>query len=404
MLGIENKTIEFFKKHLKSDGGVETFIEHLMQVGQQNVHTPFELCREIVGKLKENTDISSGKIAVLFNVEFLQALTADFGVDPKNIVMLADDEVELEFCKLQYGMKIGTNLFKISIAKTGVCKMKFDCVIMNPPYQSKSDANNRKTQAIWDKFITMAFDICKDNGYVACVNPSGWRNFNGQFKEVGGLLKSKQVEYLDINDINKGLMVFGVQTSFDWWIAKNCNNNTQTTVKDQERKTVKTSLRNMPFIPNGMIEKIVSLIAKNGEEKCNIMKLNDYHTQKINRMQELQDSEFKYPCIYSITKGDKINLWYANAKVNNHFIPKVIWSNGSATSAIVDKNGKYGLTQFAYAITDDKDNLEGLAKALNSEEFEKINKMCNFTGTPGNPFASHNVFALFRKNFWKDFV
>ena len=34
------------------------------------------------------------------------------------------------------------------------------------------------------------------------------------------------------------------------------------------------------------------------------------------------------------------------------FVPKVIWSNGEGTYPILDTKGEFGLTQFAYGITD----------------------------------------------------
>jgi hypothetical protein len=113
-----NEVATFFREHLKTSGGVEAFIKHLMQKGQQNIHTPFSLCKEIIEKLKEYTDISAKKIAVLFNVEFLHVLVSDFGMNPADVYMFADDDVEYEFCRLQYGMKPGVNLFQIDIAKT----------------------------------------------------------------------------------------------------------------------------------------------------------------------------------------------------------------------------------------------------------------------------------------------
>ena len=192
---MSQEDINFFRKHLKTSGGVETFIKHLMQVGQQNVHTPFDLCQEIISKLQEFASLADKKIAVLFNTEFLHVLIDTFGVNLDNITMFADDPVEFEFCKLQYKMKPGINLFQIDIPKTieeeglrtreGNCVMKFDVLVMNPPYQAPCDKEvfEEKTQkqqkgsraSLWDKFVKLSFDIVKDNGFVCAVHPSLWR-------------------------------------------------------------------------------------------------------------------------------------------------------------------------------------------------------------------------------------
>ena len=112
------KAVQFIRQYIKKEGGIESFIKHMMQRGQQNVHTPFSLCREIIEKLKDYTILDGKKIAILFNIEFLHVLVNDFGVKTDDIVMFADDDVEVEFCRLQYGMRPKINLFRLD-AKIG---------------------------------------------------------------------------------------------------------------------------------------------------------------------------------------------------------------------------------------------------------------------------------------------
>lgn len=167
----------FFKNHLKTDGGVERFIKELMQKGGQNVHTPFNLCREMIGKLSESVDLTDKKIAVLFNIEFLHVLINDFGINPENICMFADDIIEYEFCRLKYKLTPDVNLFLLD--KEGLYKtkelinMKFDVVLMNPPYHVPDGGHSRSSKSIYHQFIEYAVDKIQPN-HLLCVCPSRW--------------------------------------------------------------------------------------------------------------------------------------------------------------------------------------------------------------------------------------
>jgi hypothetical protein len=125
-----------------------------------------------------------------------------------------------------------------------------------------------------------------------------------------------------------------------------------------------------------------------------------YGTDKNNMMKD-KSNEFKYPCVYTITKGEKINLQWSDTNKNGHFnLPKVIWSNGSATSPIVDEIGEYGLTQFSYAIIDDVENLNDIKKALSNPYF--IRHIMLFKKLAD--IYNYKVISTFRKDFWKEFV
>ena len=61
---------------------------------------------------------------------------------------------------------------------------------------------------------------------------------------------------------------------------------------------------------------------------------------------------------------------------------------------------EYGLTQYAYAIADDPENLENIAKALASEKMKKL-MSCNLFK---NGIYEEKIIKMFKKDFWKDFV
>ena len=63
--------------------------------------------------------------------------------------------------------------------------------------------------------------------------------------------------------------------------------------------------------------------------------------------------------------------------------------------------GKYGLTQFSYAIADKPENLKKIKEAMDSARFIKL---MNYTVFGQNHKYNYKVIALFKKDFWKYFL
>jgi hypothetical protein len=279
--------------------------------------------------------------------------------------------------------------------------MKFDVIVGNPPYQKQVGPN--KSEPLWNKFVEKAFEHLKEGGYLSLVHPSGWRNISGKFENAKKLLLSKNIQYLEMHNENDGVKIFGVRTTYDWYLIKNieCKNN-KTKIKSQNGNIKKVNLNKLPFIPNGMFSEIEKLIAKNGEERCEVINDSSYHTQRLNLINKEKTSIFKYPCVYTTEGNGTINCWYSNTNENGHFgIPKVFWSNGAATSTHIDNNGEYGLTQFAYAIVDKKKNLKNIKKAMETKKFIEIMKYSTMGLIHKYYYKS---IATFKKDFWKYFV
>jgi hypothetical protein len=280
-----------------------------------------------------------------------------------------------------------------------ILNMKFDVIIGNPPYQLKVGPG--KTEPIWNKFVENSFKYLKDDGYLSFIHPTGWRSPAGKFKNIQTLLKSKKIIHLSVNDFDEGNRIFGVGTAFDWYIIKNESGDCVTKLIDSNKISHNIDLSTWEFIPNAQFDKFQKLVAKEGEERIKVLySRSAYGTDKPNISFEKTNS-FVYPCVYTITKKDGINLVYSNLNSDEHFgVPKVIWTNGLGTYPIVDILGEYGLTQFAYAIEDTPNNLQNIKTALNSEEFLNLMKYIKFT----NNKYDYKVISTFRKDFWKEFV
>lgn len=278
--------------------------------------------------------------------------------------------------------------------------MKFDVVLGNYPYERPVGPS--KTEPIWHLFAEKVFKLLKEGGYLSVIHPSAWRNAKSQFDNIKELYLSKKIISLNLNDFNKGREVFGAGTNFDIITLINTpfENGFETKIIDDKDEEYFMQLKDIQFIPNSNFEKILSLVANNNSERVNLLfDRSSYGNDKSNMSSE-KDDDFKYPCVYTITKKDGINIRYSNEDKGHFGIPKVIWSNGLGTYPIIDKDGEYGVMNFGAAIIDDVENLDNIKKALESESFLNLMKSIKFK----NDIYDYRVISTFRKDFWKEFI
>lgn len=280
-------------------------------------------------------------------------------------------------------------------------KRKFDLVVGNPPYQRQVASKN--TEPIWHLFVEKSLSLLNKDAYMVLVHPSGWRDVHGRFEKTKELIMSKTILYLNMNDYKEGLKVFNCGTNFDYYVIQNNNQYRNTEINDIDGKTHIINLKTWKFIPSGKLNIYKKLIAKPNEPKCHVLYDTTYHTQKQNKelMSKEKIEKFKYPCVYSITIKDGIKCFYSSENKGHFGIPKVIWSNGGGTYPIVDNKGQYGMTEFAYAIIDEKKNLKNIEKALNNKSFLELMKYVKIT--QDNKY-NRKVISLFKKDWYKQFL
>ena len=210
------------------------------------------------------------------------------------------------------------------------------------------------------------------------------------------------MQYLEIHSQEEGVETFGAETRYDFYCLKNSMSTNKTTIKGQDGSVTKINISKMEFIPNGMFGLVQKLMAKEGEEKVEILyDRTIYGTDKTNMSKELIE-EFKFPCTYTVMK-EVTKFWYSNTNEKGHFgIPKLIWGNGRIKSvgSQIDKNGEYGLTQFTYAIVDDANVLDEIQQAFDSKKFRDLMQICSVSDMSIN----RKAIATFRKDFWKEFL
>jgi len=278
--------------------------------------------------------------------------------------------------------------------------MKFDVIVGNPPFSKTVGPN--KTEAIWNKFVENSIELLSNGGYLGLIHPNSWRQFDGGFSNIKELLTRYELLYLETHDYEDGFKLFGVRTSYDWYILrKNVIAENNTTIQFKDKLYVGIDVNKLPFIPTGDFDILLKILPNTDDEMVNVLYSSSDYEIRYKHMNKQKTNQFIYPCVYSITKGTGINLYYSSTKENGHFgIPKVIWSNGKATYPILDIDGKYGLTQFSYAIIDNPENLENIQRVLNSEKF--IQFMSNVKLNDGK--YDRRVISTFKKDFWKEFI
>jgi len=373
------------------------------------VFTPIELVCKILDKIPEEVwrnpnatflDPCMGKGTFL--LEIVRRLVYIYGYtedDAKSRVYGYDIRVKY----INHLIRRGLKNVRHKDFLNEIIEMEFDVVLGNPPYQVKVGPN--KTESLWNKFVKKSFQVCKENGYVSLIHPNGWRNIDGKYKDVQQLIKEKNLKYLSINSVEIGQQMFNATTPFDWYVIQNTTNQRNSIIKFQDEIVKEIDISQLEIIPNFLFDEVMDLIAKDDEEKVDIIfSFSDYETRK-KYISKTQSEEFQYPCVYSVLSDGSANFMYSSTNQKGHFgIPKLILGNGTNPTCLLDPNGEFGLTQFAFGIVDTIENLHQIESVLKSEKFQKINKSTKYVATAGNPLVYYKIVSSFRKDFWKEFI
>ena len=275
----------------------------------------------------------------------------------------------------------------------------FDAFIGNPPYQNFNGGSNC---TLWDKFVSQSLENLHPNAYICLVHPSGWRDVSGKFKKLQRQMFKKNMLYLEIHNEADGIKIFNCNTRYDWYVIKNNNNYTTTEIKFDDCKTLNINIRELEFIPNGNYNLVKKLLAKKEDEKCEVLYSSSFYETRKEFMSKDESNEYKYPCVYTINSRNEIKHRYSSKNRGHIGSKKLMFSNGriKTIGSVIDYEGKYGLTQFAYAIVDKEENLENIKKAFDSYNFRILMEYCAVCRNSVN----YKIIALFKKDFWKEFI
>ena len=125
--------------------------------GAHSVYTPQTLVDSILNKVE-----ISGSVLVLFNIEFVISLVHTYQVDPAQITLYSDHAHKTDIAK-SFGCHVITEIEE---------DMKFDVVVMNPPYTDGQ-------VMLYAKFFERALDL---GNLVACVMPLDLESAHNKLK------------------------------------------------------------------------------------------------------------------------------------------------------------------------------------------------------------------------------
>ena len=279
--------------------------------------------------------------------------------------------------------------------------MKFDVVVMNPPYQApqNSDAKRGGGDLLWNKFVEKAINSwISDSGHLCAVHPSGWRKPESDRSKFKGLFKlmahDHHMTYLEIHDSKDGMKTFNAGTRYDWYVIHK-NQSGQTKIKDQNGEEEIYDLADYLWLPNHSFKSVSKLL---GGGSGIIFDRTNYGSDKKWTSPE-RTEVFKYPLVHSTTKKG-VRYYYSSRNDNGHYgIPKVIFGDSGIHDTIVDMDGEYGMTQHGMAIpVQSEEDAAKLSTYLKSESFKDILNACSWS----NFQIDWRMFTYFKEGFWRD--
>ena len=425
---------ELFMKNIKNNRELSILIDkylipqELEKKNYAEVSTPFKLRQEMLDKIpvefwtskKKVFEPCAGKGGFIVDIvdRFMNGLKEaipDEKLRHKTIVeeclYFSDiNSTNIFICKLlidpynEYKLNYNEgNTLEINIKKKWNIE-GFEAVIMNSPYNSYGNTGTGNT--IWQDFTKASLNkFLKQNGYLLCVHPPGWRKPNterGKFYGLYELMTQKnQMIYLSIHGIKDGQQTFNCGTRYDWYLIQKKSQYTTTIVNDENTNTVDIDTSIFKWLPNYDIDTVKHLLAKENDNKCNIIQSMSAYEPRKKWMSKIQTDEFKYPCIH-LTPKSGIRYMYSNVNDRGHFgVSKVIFGDSGIYNPVIDMEGHYGMTQHAMAIKiDSQEEAIQLSKALTSEKMKTLIDSCLFSS-----FAiDWNIFKDMKKDFWKEFI
>lgn len=310
----------------------------------------------------------------------------------ENLIFFGDINKEnVKYCKKIIG-KFNLNYF---IGNALEKKLNdFDLVIGNPPYSSYGKKETGNT--LYQKFIVKALnEWLNPNGFLLFVTPAAWRkpvSKNSKNKGMYELMTQQNwMKYLEIHGFKDAKKIFNAATRYDWYLIQKKIPKISIII-DENGKENKINLQKWPWIPNFDFKLIKKLLARKGEETVDV--INSKYNSKGKHITEKKNNFFKYICIHSTPKKG-LKYFYTDKKPEK--IQKIIFGNSGIGNPIINKDGKYCLTEHAIGIIDDEKNLEELLQILKSEKMKQLLKACLWS----NFQIDWKLFTYFKKDFYK---
>jgi hypothetical protein len=324
-------------------------------------------------------------------------------INPLNIhinKVLLDSNKEY---KLNY--HLGDTLKLDVKAKWGI--KGFDAVIGNPPYNNSQNHVGKRGggNSLWDKFTSKSLnEWLNARGYLVFVHPCRWRKPESEHSKNNGLFKlmtlKNQMVFLSMHNVADGLKTFKCGTSYDWYIVEKTPKHKNTIVIDTLYTEKSIDMSKFEWMPNHSVETLKCILAKEGDERCEII-FDPGCDPRKKWMSRILTGEFKYPVVYT-TPQKGTRFVYSSRNDKGYFgVPKVIFGDSGINEPVIDFEGEYGMSEHSMGIKiSSLEEGKLLSKSLKSEGMKNLINSCMFS-TYG---IDWRMFKDLRKDFWKEFL
>jgi hypothetical protein len=336
----------------------------------QDVATPVSLFDECISKI--DSDLSTKKILVLYNIEAVYLLIKNYKVKLQNIYFFTQSNKKNSSLK-----QIGINVFYTNIKNDPIqylnsVNMKFDVVIGNPPFEKGKGAKNTK---LWMTFSKLAIKL--SNKYVSFITPNNILSDKGvNGNKLRQYIKDNNFGFIDIKD-HKDIVFKGYGVSTCNWTIKIGS-------KDIVDPIIIKNKINLNNIDNSIIDKVINYNAK--------LELKMYNGHISKEMLSETGKEIYF-------SGDKLK--YTNNDIIDDKKLKVVFPFSCSYKKMFITDKPLGMLNLAVNIKNKEEGAVIISYA-NSKLFNfvsnKYKKTSGFT-----PFVKGNKIPdLIRDEIWTD--
>jgi|694.fasta_scaffold101905_3 hypothetical protein len=337
---------------MKNEEAYKRLFDTMSKNDTQNVFTPPRLIRRMLNKINFTPN---SKILIWYNVEFLVFLVKEIGLSPKNIYIYTNTTDKLILEKKGYNVLFQD---KINFDKINneLCKVKFDVVIGNPPYQHSSN----KRWKLWVSFLEKGLNLLETNGVIVLVTPIAWVDGLGpELVKAKELISSNNLLCFN-NNVNSYFVGIGEKIGYTV-IKKEIYQKQTLFIDNGEESFIDFTKRKKSFIES-ITEKVFS--------DKNKIKVSNYLSNKKPHINQdmcslLSNNEYPVKVIHSGSQ----TLFYKNSETFNKY---------TGWKVIVNMSGTYYSPNREYIYLSDTDipgrNVVGIY-VNNEEEGEKVKRL-----------------------------
>lgn len=281
--------------------------------------------------------------------------------------------------------------------------MDFDFIGGNPPYEAPQEYEDKKGggTALWTGITEKMLGLLKEDGYMAFIHPPLWRKPQSGSTWCSDLqpkMFSRNIEFLSIHDTSDGKATFNAGTRYDWYILQNREYEAPTIVNDERGNLHQVNFKNWSFLPNHSFNLVSKLAPENGEESCEVLGDYTFYEPRKNRVSREKKKDFVNPIVHSITKTNGITYTWTNDTSRYFGRKKVILSESSQEDVVIDKNGKYGISNNTIGLPfKNEEEAKKIKKAILSETFEEVKSACKWSDYR----LSRKLFKQFKEDWYE---